>query len=139
MHSFSSCSGGDRYEVLFARRHFKAKDDYEHDKSHDTCPFWRRPRVIACAGLVLLVCVVLIFSALRSKTPAQNTDKPALVTGSEEPTRAFSASTLPSDTGDPTLHEIVSTQGETKPYTVMVYMVGSNLESRFGAATRRYL
>lgn len=105
------------------------------DKSHEACPFWRRPRVIACAGLVLLVCVVLIFSALRSKTPAQNTDKPALVTGSEEPTRAFSASTLPSDTGDPTLHEIVSTQGETKPYTVMVYMVGSNLESRFGAAT----
>ena len=51
--------------------------------------------------------------------------------------RALAAKNQTQNPGDATLTEIdVSLPAEKKNYTVMVYMVGSNLESRHGAATK---
>ena len=51
--------------------------------------------------------------------------------------RALAAKNQTQNPGDATLTEIdASLPAEKKNYTVMVYMVGSNLESRHGAATK---
>ena len=51
--------------------------------------------------------------------------------------RALAAKNQTQNPGDATLTEIdASLPAEKKTYTVMVYMVGSNLESRHGAATK---
>ena len=80
----------------------------------------------------------LMLAACTAQTPAETKNtKPELeILGVTETNRSFDAANAKVDPGSTALiREASVSPAKKKNYTVMVYMIGSNLESRFGAAT----
>lgn len=98
--------------------------------------------VVLAAVLVLAVLIAVVAAvSLKGGPGASTADKPELevvgVDDEDDSDRAlFSASARTEDVGDPTIVPAgFSLPAAGKEWTVMVYLVGSNLESRFGNAT----
>lgn len=92
----------------------------------------KRPLALAGLGIAALLACALALGARAPKPDAL----PELVCDAEDEGRELGRAQTADELGDPTLHQAAG--GGTQPrraYTVMVYMVGSNLESRLGAAT----
>lgn len=111
--------------------------------SHESAATPERPYRVVTTLVVLVVALVAFAVASVRATPVPApSDKPSLEvigSGEEDATdRAlFQASARTEDVGDPTIiSDGPSLPAGRKRWTVMVYMVGSNLESRFGNATR---
>lgn len=101
----------------------------------------KRLLVVAVIAACLLVTLVLVLATLPA-SGGSTAQQPALEvtdsTGEDATDRAlFQASARTQDVGDPTLAPSgLGLPTARKNWTVMVYMVGSNLESRFGNATK---